>query len=176
MKLHLTSDSITIHVAENSSHYLHVYRVLTRSLGRPFWVNDMLINFEISHEHQKRQTFLTSLYYSCAFASKSHNASFLEKLLLASTKPIKLVKKKRQQRSFHTPMALTTNPYTLLNADETESLKSIRQKYLSLAKAFHPDSVASDDVRIVKNFTEKFQKIQEAYATIKAEKMRKLAA
>lgn len=175
MKLHLTSDSITIHVAENSSHYLHVSRVLTHSIGRSFWVNETLINFETPHERQKRRAFLSSLYYTCAFASKSHNASFLEKLLLASTKPIKLVKKKCQQHSFHTPMALN-DPYTLLHADETESLESIRQKYLSLAKAFHPDSIASDDVSIVKNFTEKFQKIQEAYATIKAEKMRKLAA
>lgn len=175
MKLHLTSDSITIHVAENSSHYLHICRVLTHALGRSFWVNETLINFEISHEWQRRKAFLTSLYYSCAFASKTHNAAFLEKLLLASNKPIKLVKKKRQHHP--TQMRMSSNdPYSVLNADETESLESIRRKYLSLAKAYHPDSIASKDASSVKNFTAKFQKIQEAYTAIKLEKAKKHAA
>jgi len=175
MKLHLTSDLITIHVAENSSHYLHICRVLTHSLGRSFWVNETLINFEISHEDKKRKAFLTSLYYTCAFASKTHNSAFLEKLLLASNKPIKLVKKKRQQCSTQKLMA-SNDPYSVLNADETESMESIRRKYLSLAKAYHPDSIASKDASSVKNCTAKFQKIQEAYTAIKIEKMKKCAA
>jgi len=175
MKLHLTSDCITIHVAENSSHYVHARHVLTHVVGRSFWVNDTLINFDIPEHNQKRKAFLNSLYYTCAVTSKTHNASFLQKLLLASQKPIKLVKKKLKQPIHHTSIR-NNDPYSLLNAHETENLESIRQKYLSLAKEFHPDSIASVDARILKNATVKFQQIQEAYAIIKAEKQKKYAA
>lgn len=175
MKLHLTSDCITIYAAENSSHYLHVSHVLAHLIGRSFWVNETLVNFDIPEHHQKRKAFLNSLYHTCAFTSKTHNASFLQKLLLASQKPIKLVKKKLKQHLHHIP---TTghNPYRLLNAHEAESFESIRQKYLTLAKTFHPDSIVSKDESVLKNSTVKFQQIQEAYAIIKAEKQRNYAA
>ncbi|WP_263833914.1 J domain-containing protein [Sulfurospirillum oryzae] len=175
MKLHLSPDCITIYVAETSSHYLHVSHVLTHLVGRSFWVNETLINFDTPEHNQRRKAFLNSLYNTCAFASKTHNASFLQKLLLSSQKPIKLVKKKFKQRLHHIP---TTHhdPYRLLNAHKTESLESIRQKYLILAKMFHPDSIVSKDESSLKNSTTKFQQIQEAYALIKAEKMRQIAA
>lgn len=175
MKLHLTSDCITIYAAENSSHYLHVSRELAHVIGRSFWVNETLVNFDIPEHNQKRKAFLNALYHTCAFVSKTHNASFLQKLLLASQKPIKLVKKKLKQPIRHIPK-IGHNPYRLLNAHETESLESIRQKYLTLAKTFHPDSIASKDETTLKNSTTKFQQIQEAYATIKAEKQRNYAA
>ena len=171
MKLHLTSDSIGIYVVENSSHYARIHHLLAHSLGRSFWVNETLINFEIAHENQKRKAFLTSLYYHCAFVSKTHNASFLEKLLLASRKPIKLLKIQHKNAPKH-----SNDAYTLLNAEASESLKSIRQKYLSLAKTFHPDSITLENTHSIKKATETFQKIQEAYAIIKAEKTRKIAA
>ena len=175
MRLHLSSDCITVNIPEHSSHFLHVSQTLSQKFTKSFWVNETLINFEISHEDKRRKAFLTSLYYTCAFASKTHNAAFLEKLLLASNRPIKLVKKKRQQCSTQKLMA-SNDPYSLLNADETESMESIRRKYLSLAKAYHPDSIASKDASSVKNCTAKFQKIQEAYTAIKIEKMKKCAA
>jgi len=171
MKLHLTPDCITIYVAENSSHYTHVKHVLTHLIGRSFWVNEMLINFNLPEYTQTRKAFLKSLYHTCAFTSKTHNVAFLQKLLLASHKPIKLVKKKLQRRIY-----TISNPYHVLNANEAESLESIRQKYLLLAKAFHPDSIPSKDESIIKNSTAKFQQIQEAYAIIKAKKQRNLAA
>jgi hypothetical protein len=172
MKLHLKSDSITIHAAENSSHYLHVSHILTHILGRSFWVNDTLINFVTPQNSEQRQAFLTSLYYACALSSKTHNASFLEKLLHASQKPIRLVKK-RLIRPFK---ELPIDPYGLLNAKKTESLASIRKKYLTLAKLFHPDTIAQEDETSVKASTTKFQQIHEAYESIKAEKTKKIAA
>jgi hypothetical protein len=172
MKLRLRADCITIHIAENSSHYLHVSHVLTHILGRSFWVNETLINFVTPHTSEKRQAFLASLYYSCAFISKTHNASFLEKLLLASQKPIRLVKK-RLIRPFK---EIPIDPYSLLNAKKTESLASIRKKYLTLAKMFHPDTITHEDATTVKASTTKFQQIHEAYESIKAEKTKKIAA
>ena len=175
MKLHLTPDCITIYVAENSSHYTHVKHVLTHLVGRSFWVNEMLINFNLPEYTQTRKAFLKSLYHTCAFTSKTHNVAFLQKLLLASQKPNKLVKKKLKQPIQHIP-TIGSNPYRLLNAHETESLESIRQKYLTLAKTFHPDSIVSKDETTLKNSTTKFQQIQEAYAIIKAEKQKNYAA
>jgi len=175
MKLHLTSDCITIYAAENSSHYVHVSHMLAHVVGRSFWVNDILINFDIIEHNQKRKAFLHSLYHTCAFISKTHNAAFLQKLLLSSQKPIKLVKKKLKQHSYRMASA-KMNPYHVLNAHETESLESIRKKYLSLAKAFHPDSIVSEEESTLKNSTAKFQQIQEAYAIIKAEKQKRFAA
>jgi len=175
MKLHLRADCITIHIAENSSHYLHVSHVLTHILGQSFWVNETLINFVTPRNNEKRQAFLASLYYTCAFKSKTHNASFLKKLLLASQKPIRLVKKSLKQH-FYDPSMHHSNPYHLLNAHEAESLASIRQKYLALAKIFHPDKIVSDDKTVVKDSTKKFQQIHEAYERIKVEKTKKLAA
>jgi hypothetical protein len=172
MKLHLRADCITIHVAENSSHYLHVSHVLTHILGRSFWVNETLINFVTPHNCEKRQAFLTALYYSCAHRSKTHDASFLERLLLASQKPIRLVKKRLIRPFKEVPI----DPYGLLNAKKTESLASIRKKYLTLAKLFHPDAVAQEDETSVKASTTKFQLIHEAYESIKAEKTKKIAA
>ena len=176
MKLHLRADCITIHIAENSSHYLHVSHVLSHVLGKSFWVNETLINFGTPHNSEQRQAFLASLYYTCAFKSKTHNASFLEKLLLASQKPIRLVKKRLQQHFHDASLMHYSNPYHLLNADETESLASIRKKYLALAKMFHPDKITSDDEAVIKGSTERFHQIHEAYEKIKAAKTKKFAA
>ena len=175
MKLHIRADCITIHIAETSSHYLHVRHVLTHILGQSFWVNETLINFVTPYNSKIRQAFLTSLYYTCAFKSKTHNASFLKKLLLASQKPIRLIKQSRKEH-FNDASIHHSNPYHLLNAHEAESLTSIRKKYLTLAKMFHPDKILSNDEAVVKNSTERFQQIHEAYEKIKVEKTKKLAA
>jgi len=176
MQLRLTADCICIHISEASSHYLHVKHVLNSTLGRSYWVNETLINFAIRNENlHQRRSFLISLYQLCTIASKTHNASFLQKLLLASEKPIKLVTKKvlyHSKQTYHKPY----NPYYLLNAHEQESLESIRRKYLRLAKTYHPDTIECKNETKLKDFTVKFQQIQEAYATIKAEKSKQFAA
>lgn len=175
MKLHLTPESISIHIAENSSHYLHVKETLAHSLGRAFWVNDILVNFCTQQEVEKRKAFLTSLYYTCAFSSQSHNAYFLKKLILMAEKPIKLLKKRAKPLHSRKHASLL-NPYRILNAQEEESFESIRRKYLDLAKKFHPDRLETSDEIGRKKSTATFQQIQEAYAHIKAEKMGKMVA
>lgn len=176
MQLHLRADSITIRIEANSSHYLHVSHILTHVLGRSLWVNETLINFVTPHTSEKRQAFLTSLYYRCASLSKTHNASFLEKLLLASQKPIRLVKKRLKHSFCETSSLYDPTPYRLLNAHEKESMASIRRKYLALAKMFHPDTLIQEDNTLIETSTAKFQQIREAYEQIKAEKMKKNAA
>jgi len=176
MQLHLTANCICIHISEASLHYLHVKQMLNGTFGRSYWVNEILINVAILNENiHQRKTFLISLYHLCAIASQTHNNTFLQKLILASQKPIKLVTEKTKYR-FQQIHNRLNNPYYLLNAHEKESLESIRRKYLRLAKAYHPDTVESKDETILKESTVKFQQIQEAYATIKAEKSKQRAA
>jgi len=168
MRLHLSTDCITVNIPEHSSHFLHVSQTLSKKFTKSFWVNETLINFSTPKEIQKRKEFLTSLYYTCAFSSQTHNVSFLQKLIAMHDKPIKVVKKETQKIILR-PMSKLEKYYTILEATHTESLQAIRKKYLRLAKIYHPDHKDTSS-------TQKFQQIQEAYETIKAQKNRKIAA
>lgn len=168
MRLHITPDCITVNVHEDSSHFNHVSDRLSKDFSKTFWINEMLINLPNPKESKKRKEFLTSLYYTCAHSSQTHNLAFLQKLIALHDKPIKVVRKstKTTAKSLKNPLDAY---YKMLNAHHEESLQSIRQKYLCLAKAYHPDLNTQAS-------TEKFQKIQEAYEQVRAQKSRKTAA
>lgn len=175
MRLHIMPHCIIIRVAENSPFSLHVKTFLSENLSRSFWVNETLINLCSPFETKIRQAFLTKLYYTCAQISRTHDASFLKKLLLSSHKPIKLMYTK------HTTLKLIPNTqnedaYRLLKAHPDESLHTIRKKYLQLAKQFHPDTKRDENPLISERNTKIFQNIQEAYSTIKAEKIKQNVA
>ena len=171
MRLHITPDCITVNVHESSSHFLHVSDTLSKDFSKTFWINEMLINLPSPKELQKRKEFLTSLYYTCAHSSQTHNLAFLQKLIALHDKPIKVVRKgtKNSMRTIKNPL---DRYYKMLNASQEESLQSIRKKYLSLAKAYHPDLNSHN----IQSNTDTFHKIQEAYEYVKAEKSRKTAA
>ncbi|MDD3344131.1 MAG: DnaJ domain-containing protein [Sulfurospirillaceae bacterium] len=171
MKLHLSAHCITVDISEHSSHFLHVSQTLSKNFSKSFWINETLINFPNHKELKKRKEFLTSLYYTCAFHSQTENLDFLHRLIALHDKPIKLIRKKSKPTAskplYLSPLAQC---YTLLGASLGESLESIRKKYLRLAKQYHPDSHS-----LCKNIL-MFQKIQEAYETIKLEITKKYAA
>lgn len=162
MRLHISADCVTVNIPENSPYFLHVSDTLSQNFAKSFWINETLINLPTQKEMLKRKEFLVSLYYTCALSSKTHNLSFLEKLIALHDKPIKVVQKRVKKTSL-------ASPYRILNASEDESLQSIRKKYLHLAKTYHPDHNANAD-------SEKFHQIQHAYETIKAQKSKKIAA
>lgn len=168
MRLHLSSDCITINISEYSPYFLHVNQTLSQKFTKSFWVNDTLINFSTPKEAKKRKEFLTSLYYTCARASQTQNLAFLQKLVAMYDKPIKVVKKVVKKMIIHQPYTLDKY-YKILEVSQTESLQTIRKKYLCLAKIYHPDHQDTSSV-------EKFQQIQEAYETIKEQKRKKIAA
>jgi hypothetical protein len=58
--------------------------------------------------------------------------------------------------------------YQLLNLSHTAKMEELRQRYLQLAKAHHPDLAANNHDLLER--TQTFQKIQEAYHAIKAQK------
>ncbi len=57
--------------------------------------------------------------------------------------------------------------YRLLNCSQYDSYQKVRANYLSLVKKYHPDNILSDNTLIIKVYSKKFQKIQQAYKTIK---------
>lgn len=168
MQLHISAECITVKIHECSSHYTQVSDTLSQNFTKTFWVNETLINLASRKEMQKRKEFLTSLYYTCAQASQTHNMAFLQKLITLHDKPIKVVRKGARNVIKAVKNPLETY-YKMLNANQEESLQSIRKKYLRLAKAYHPDLNANAT-------PEKFQKIQEAYEHVRAQKSRKTAA
>ena len=175
MQLHISSECITVKIHECSKHYIHVSDTLSKNFSKTFWVNETLINLASHKEMQKRKEFLTSLYYTCAQASQTHNMAFLQKLITLHDKPIKVVRKQSRPPKTHNAPSLLAY-YTLLDASREESLTSIRKKYLRLAKRYHPDLASNQTEHTTQSYTEKFQKIQEAYAYVKAEKSKKRAA
>lgn len=168
MRLRLSSDCITVNIPEYSSHFLHVSKTLSEKFTKSFWINETLINLSTPKEQEKRKAFLTSLYYTCAFASQTQNLAFLQKLIAMHDKPIKVVKK-GGQKIVSQPTNTLDKYYKILEASQAESLQTIRKKYLRLAKIYHPDHQNT-------LCTQKFQQIQEAYETIRTQKRKKIAA
>ena len=177
MKLHLTQRCITIYISEHSPFLLHVKSVLSKKFSKSFWLNDILINFPTHKELEQRKQFLVSVYYTCALHSKTHNQQFLQKLIALHDKPIKVVPKKSRTSEVRPhPSSKSEDPYKTLEVTQTQSLSTIRQRYLYLAKKYHPDHIVPDDTITLKDCTERFQKIQEAYQAIKIQKSKKIAA
>ena len=171
MRLFLSEHCITVNISEHSSHFLHVSQTLSKNFSKSFWVNKTLINLPTPKENAKRKEFLTSLYYTCAFQSQTENLEFLKRLIALHDKPIKVVLNTKTTSSpkpyYLSPLAQC---YALLDAKLEESLESVRKKYLRLAKRYHPDSSSTHKNILM------FQKIQEAYETIKLKKNGKRAA
>lgn len=174
MRLHVNPHCITIHIPEDSRHFAHLNQTLTHALGQTFWVNETLINLPSAKEMRERKAFLASLYYTCAFDSRSHNATFLAKLIALHDKPIKVVKQKSKKPLVQAFSPLQ-NDYRLLGAHPEESLQSIRKKYLALAKHYHPDTLEAS-LKDKPLYTQKFQRIHEAYERIKTHRKEKVAA
>lgn len=58
------------------------------------------------------------------------------------------------------------NAYLILGISENDNIKTIKKRYKSLAKEFHPDSVHGEDTEKIDTYTKKFQTILEAYEAI----------
>ena len=57
--------------------------------------------------------------------------------------------------------------YKMLNCSQKDPYEKIRANYLNLVKKYHPDNILSDNTLIIKVYSKKFQKIQQAYETIR---------
>jgi len=62
-----------------------------------------------------------------------------------------------------TPMQ---NAYLILGISEYDDIKTIKKRYKSLVKEYHPDNVYKKDAELVDTYTKKFQTILSAYETV----------
>lgn len=147
MRIRLNDDYICIEISKNSQYLSLVSKKYNTS----------------KDDHKKKKEFLRNMYHICAQKAQQENPKFLEKLLINSQKHIKLIIKNDQ---LHEAKCLKKS-YQTLQCNQNDPLHVIRQKYLQLAKIYHPDRVATKSEKIIKNNTNKFQEIQEAYESIK---------
>lgn len=61
-----------------------------------------------------------------------------------------------------------SDPYTVLGLKKSATNREVRERYLHLIKAYHPDMALSKEAKAV--FEEKAKEINDAYAKIKKEK------
>jgi DnaJ like chaperone protein len=64
----------------------------------------------------------------------------------------------------------TESAYKILEIDANASDEEVKKAYRKMALKYHPDKVASLGEEHMKAAKEKFQKVQEAYDTIKKER------
>lgn len=64
----------------------------------------------------------------------------------------------------------TNQYYTILEIDKNASEEDIKKAYRRMAMKYHPDKIAGQGEEFEKAAREKFQKVNEAYQAIKAEK------
>ncbi|MCV6607438.1 MAG: J domain-containing protein [Campylobacterales bacterium] len=78
--------------------------------------------------------------------------------------------KSRKQTNNHVPITQEyqelLESYKILECKQEDSKAVIKRKYLKLAKEYHPDKVYGQTEDIIKDYTEKFQKIRDAYSII----------
>lgn len=162
MKIRLKDASVIIEIFEDSQYVDYISNNL-KKLYDYSWQNDKLIIPYRENQQIKRELILKSIYYLCVSRVKYENPIFLENLMKASSKRIEMIIKSKNN---------ITNEefaryYMLLNSNKSDSLKSIKKKYHKLVKIYHPDRVATKSEKLIEQYTNKFQQIQEAYEVIK---------
>ncbi len=77
-------------------------------------------------------------------------------------------KKRNIKRRLFVLFSLLEEYYKILNCSMNDSFDVVREKYLSLAKQYHPDRLNLQSRSLVAQYTKKFQEIQYAYKMIKS--------
>ena len=62
---------------------------------------------------------------------------------------------------------LLKKSYKILGCSYNDDFESVKNRYIKLAKLYHPDNVYGQDKKIIDGYTEKFRIIKEAYENIK---------
>ena len=141
MRIRLKKSSVIIEIQDSSRYLSSVTSALSNAKCR-----------------DKKEELLRRIYYICAKKANCHNPQFFRKLIKSSYKNIILQVDRDESIKQH---------YTLLKSNEKDPLHVIRKRYLKLAKIYHPDRVSYSNVKLVDEYTHKFQKIQRAYEILK---------
>jgi len=166
MKIRLKDACVVIEVFEDSQ-YIDIVSNNLKKLYDHVWHNDKLVVPYDKNQKLKRELILRNIYYLCVNRVQYENPKFLENLMKSSSKQIELIIK---SRNMNYKKEEFRKYYILLNSHKNDSLTTIKKKYLKLVKIYHPDRVAMRDEKLIKQYTYKFQQIQEAYDVIKYKK------
>ena len=166
MKIKLKDACVVIEVFEDSRYIDFVSNNL-KKLYDYVWHNDKLIVPYDKNQKFKRELVLRNIYYLCVNIVQYENPKFLENLMKSSFKQIELIIK---PRNINYKKEDFRKYYILLNSNKSDSLTAIKKKYLKLVKIYHPDRVAMRDEKLIKQYTYKFQQIQEAYDFVRYKK------
>lgn len=66
--------------------------------------------------------------------------------------------------------------YAVLECDLDDPFEAVRNKYIRMAREYHPDNVYGQDHKVIESYTEQFRNIQEAFEIIKNSHTHHLAA
>lgn len=161
MRIRVKKNTIVIEISEHSKYFNFVSSNLQNSY-HSYWDGDTLVVPGKKNETNKKEFFLKTLYYMCVQHVQYQNPTFLKNLILSSHKQIELMVTDRAYEKQKCPYQ---KYYNLLNSNVKDPLHVIRKKYLNLAKIYHPDKVVNKNN--LKEYTFKFQQIQEAYQALK---------
>jgi len=124
-----------------------------------------------------KRVFLLKWCYSI-YAKKTNIQlpQLKEQLVKRHKKPIRIVlsakiyvkqerksRKKEQKKVINRVDLPLQRAYKLLGSSPLEDVKRLKKRYKKLAMEYHPDRVSSADTKIIKQYTQKFQQISEAY-------------
>lgn len=63
---------------------------------------------------------------------------------------------------------LLKKSYKILGCNDDDDFENVKNRYIELAKIYHPDNVYGQDQKIIEGYAEKFRIIKEAYENIKS--------
>ena len=63
---------------------------------------------------------------------------------------------------------LLKRSYKVLGCSDGDNFECVKNRYIKLVKAYHPDNVYGQDKRIIEGYAEQFRLINEAYENIKS--------
>lgn len=162
VKIKLYDKSIVIDIPSESRYINFIYSRVEKFYNISWEKEDKIILQTSSGEYRKIQLFLTSIYYLCAYRVQYENPIFYSKLIKSAQKKIiiNILRKKEDLKKY----------YKILNISAQSDLcaNQIRQKYLQLAKIYHPDHSLNQNPQVTKEYTEKFLQIKEAYEILKS--------
>jgi len=92
---------------------------------------------------------------------------FVRKLLQGSSYKKREKKFKEQERVVKKYKSEVESAFLFLNSSLKDDFKTVKKRYLILAKKYHPDSVYENE-NLVQEYTREFQRVQEAFNIIKA--------
>lgn len=148
---------------------LNMLQVLKDALNQPIPLRQVCLQISYNMDHSQRLQMMHYLF-GLAHADGGIDTAELNVLhqiaayLRISSKDFESIK------AMFIKTSSTSSAYSILEVSRDASNDDIKKAYRRMAVKYHPDKVATLGEEFQKAATEKFQKVQEAFETIKKER------